>query len=122
MQNLCRGLVALALLVAMPAAVGADAMTAPAGPPTLKLPTGARPLRYAVALTVAPGDAKAPGEIAIDVELERPHAVLWLNAESLDVTRAAVELPETRATVLAGNEQFVGHRVRAAACRPASIA
>jgi alanyl aminopeptidase len=108
MRNLFRGFAALALLVAMPAAMGADAMTAPAGPPTLKLPTGARPLRYAVTLTVAPGDAKVPGEIAIDVELDRPHDVLWLNADALDVTRAATELPDTRASVLRGNEQFIG--------------
>ena len=37
---------------------------------------GARPLHYDLTLTVVPGDAKAPGEIAIDVELSRPHSVL----------------------------------------------
>ena len=45
-------------------------------------------MRYALALTVVPGEAKVPGEIAIDVELDRPHEVLWLNADAVDVTRA----------------------------------
>jgi len=107
MQRFFRGLAALALLVAMPTAA-AEAMTAPAEPPMLKLPAGARPTRYAVTLTVVPGEAKVPGEIAIDVELDRPHDVLWLNADALHVTQAATELSDTRTTVLRGHEQFVG--------------
>ena len=79
-----------------------------AEPPTFRLPAGARPTRYALTLTVVPGEAKAAGEIAIDVELDRPHEVLWLNADSIVVSRPRTELAETRATILSGFEQFVG--------------
>ena len=98
-----------ALLAIFPVAFAAEPSTVPGvEPPMLKLPPGARPTRYAVTLTVVPGDDNAHGDIAIDVELDQPHAVLWLNADSLNVTRVAVELPETRVSVLAGHEQFVG--------------
>lgn len=109
MKNLLRGLFALAWLVAAPAAPAADATLAPsAEPPALRLPAGARPVRYAVTLTVIPGEASVPGEIEIDVELDRPHAVLWLNADAVDVRRATTELADTRVTVIGGHEQFVG--------------
>ncbi len=109
MKNLLRRLSTLALLLATPAALAADAATSPAvAPPAFRLPAGARPTHYAVTLTVIPGEASVAGEIAIDVELDRPHAVLWLNADALDVKHAAAELPGTRVTVLGGHEQFVG--------------
>ncbi|MEP7183094.1 MAG: M1 family metallopeptidase [Betaproteobacteria bacterium] len=109
MRKLLSGLAALAWLAASPVAFSADPPAAPAvEPPTFRLPAGARPLRYAVTLTLVPGEAKVPGEIAIDVELDRPHPVLWLNADTLNVTSAAVDLPGTRVTVLSGQEQFVG--------------
>jgi hypothetical protein len=41
--------------------------------PELRIPEGSRPLRYAVTLTVVPGEAAVAGEIAIDIELDRPH-------------------------------------------------
>ena len=96
-----------------------------AEPPALRIPAGARPTHYALTLTVVPGSPSARGEIAIDVELEKPHTVLWLNADSLKVTRADVEAEQTRVSVLSGHEQFVGlafdpalpagkHRVRVA--------
>jgi len=72
------------------------------------LPPGAQPTRYALTLTIVPGEPTAQGEIAIDVTLDRPHALLWLNADSVKVTRAGVEAPQTRAGVLSGNEQVVG--------------
>jgi len=87
------------------------AQIAPGGestPPVFRLPDGARPLHYDLALTVVPGDAKAPGEVAIDVELSRTHAVLWLNADSLTISAASVDAPQTRVTILSGHDQFVG--------------
>jgi hypothetical protein len=99
----------IALLIGTSVALAAEAPPVPVvEAPTLRLPSDARPTRYAVTLTVVPGDATAQGEVAIDVELDRPHRLLWLNADSLKVTRAVVELPETRASVLSGHEQFVG--------------
>ncbi len=77
-------------------------------PPALRLPDGARPLRYALTLTVVPGQDKARGEIAIDIELAREHAVLWLNADALTVTNAAVAGRNSPIRVLSGHEHFVG--------------
>ena len=102
-------LVAFAWLCAASAGLAAQTADRPAlDAPTFRLPAGARPLRYALTLTLVPGEAKVPGEIAIDVELDRPHALLWLNADTLKVTAAGTERAETRASVVAGNEQFVG--------------
>ena len=113
MRKLSNALVALAMVVtvpvAIPVAVAADAQPAlSTDAPTLKLPSGVRPTRYALTLKVVPGEAKVQGEIAIDIELERPQTILWLNADSLSVTQATTELPATRATLLAAQEQFVG--------------
>jgi alanyl aminopeptidase len=102
------GLVALAAVVAP--AVAADPPAGPAAvtPPAFRLPAGARPLRYALTLTVVPGESKVPGEVAIDLELDRPHDVLWLNADDLDVKRATTSRPGTSVRILAGHPQFVG--------------
>ena len=102
-------LTAIALLSVCSGIVAAQSAPASAvEPPTLRLPAGAHPTRYALTLTIVPGEPKAHGEIAIDVELDRPHTVLWLNADSLDVTRADVESGEARVSLLSGHEQFVG--------------
>ncbi len=77
-------------------------------PPPLRIADGSRPTRYELTLTVIPGEAKASGEIMIDVELERPHPVLWLNADAVAVTRASVSAAGTEITVLSGSQQFVG--------------
>ena len=100
---------AIVLLSLCSAAAAAQSSSANvAEPPTLRIPAGARPTHYALTLTVVPGEPKAQGEIAIDVEFERPHGVLWLNADSLNVTRAEVESGETRVSLLSGHEQFIG--------------
>ncbi len=108
LRLLLPGFAAFAWLGAASLAHCADASTSAAEPPTFRLPSTARPLRYEVTLKIVPGEAKAPGDIAIDVELDRPHAVLWLNADALNVTGASADVPETRVSVLSGREQFVG--------------
>src|SRR5437016_3781769 len=85
-----------------------DPATAANAPPSLRLPSGARPTHYEVTLTVVPGEAKASGEIAIDVELERPHPVLWLNADEVVVSRASVNAAATKITILPPADQFLG--------------
>jgi aminopeptidase N len=104
-----------AVLGALVAFAGVDSATCAqttavggAAPPALRIPDGARPLRYEATLTVVPGEAKAAGEITIDVAMTRPHDTLWLNAEALSVSRAQVERNETRVTIVAGGDQFVG--------------
>src|ERR1019366_5576416 len=69
-------------------------------PPLLRIPDGARPTRYELTLTIIPGDAKAPGEIMIDVELDRSHPVLWLNPDEVKISRASVSDAATEVTVL----------------------
>jgi alanyl aminopeptidase len=77
-------------------------------PPALRLPSDARPTHYALTLTVVPGAQTAAGEIAIDVALASPHAVLWLNAEDLKVTHASVGDAATRVGMVTGHDQFLG--------------
>src|SRR5262249_43539654 len=54
--------------------------TPPAGEtPTLRLPTTARPTGYAIHLDLVPGADSYGGDVDIDLKLEAPGAVLWLN-------------------------------------------
>jgi len=108
-ESLARLLTAISFAMVPLAAVAADAAS-PAGvvAPTFRLPDGARPIAYELTLTLVPGEAKAAGEISIDVELESSHQVLWLNADSLTVSRASVDTPGKNVAVIAGGEQFVG--------------
>ena len=100
-------IIALGVGVASHAAA-ADLPSEPNAPPSLRLPSGARPTHYDVTLTVVPSEAKASGEIAIDVELERPHPVLWLNADEVVVSRASVDAAATEVKVLPPADQFLG--------------
>jgi cytosol alanyl aminopeptidase len=104
-----RALIALALIAAATCNALATAQNATdPTPPTLRLPDGARPLRYAITLTIVPGRETVPAEIAIDVELAREHAVLWLNAEALSVTHAVIAGRNAPIRVLSGHDSFVG--------------
>src|SRR2546428_4331344 len=108
-RSVCAAVLVLASLCSVDMAAFAQASSnGQPVPPTLRLPDGARPLRYEVALTVMPGEPKAPGEIVIDVELDRAHPVLWLNADDLAISQASVDVAETRVTILSGHAQFVG--------------
>jgi alanyl aminopeptidase len=88
-------------------AVAAESSVDPA-PPELRIPAGARPLRYDVQLTVTPGDADVAAEIAIDVELDKPHSLLWLNAVDLVIGSVSVDVPGTAARVAVDRDQFLG--------------
>ena len=95
-------------VLAIATIVAASAQAAQtAAPPALRLPEGARPLRYELVLKVVPGEAKASGEMTIDVELDRAHDVLWLHGEMLDVRRAAVH-GRAEARILSRSDPFVG--------------
>jgi|SRR5438067_1466297 len=103
-------MVRAAALIAFAAFCCVDLMAQPLSdaPPSFRLPAGALPLRYELMLTVVPGDAAAIGEIAIDVNLARAHSIVWLNADSLRVSVARVDAPQTRASIIDGHDQFVG--------------
>ena len=77
-------------------------------PPTLRLPPDARPTHYALTMTIVPGEAKAPGEISIDVALDRPHSTVWLNAVALTVSRVLVDGIEAHPRIDDRTDQFVG--------------
>ena len=77
-------------------------------PPTLRLPAGARPTHYALTLTIVPGADKAQGDISIDVELDRPQTVLWLNADMLAISHVAVDGNDAHPRIVTDDDQFVG--------------
>jgi alanyl aminopeptidase len=86
------------------------ATSAPAVPPTLRLPDGVRPVRQSVELTLDPGCDRDWGVVDIEVEVTRPTPVLWLNATGLKVTAATVG-PDGQprpARVVPGGEDFLG--------------
>ena len=85
---------------------------APATPPPFRLPGGARPVQYRIALTVAPGSEGFHGEEEIEVSLSAPTRTLWLNAKNLTVSSAVLTSPRgvLHAEVLPGGAEFVGFR------------
>jgi len=86
------------------AATGAGAL------PTLRLPSGASPLRYSVVLAVDPSKDFFDGDIEIDLRFDRPMPVLWLNARELEIDSAVLTQNgrSSKAGVVAGGEDFVG--------------
>ena len=91
-------------------AVAADEPSATQGvqPPVFRLPAGARPLAYDLTLTIVPGEPSAAGRVAIDVDLDAPHRVLWLHADTLSVEAAEASAPGTKVSIIRGREPFVG--------------
>jgi cytosol alanyl aminopeptidase len=79
-----------------------------AAAPKLRIPEDARPTRYAVSLTIVPGAAKVAGEITIDLDLDRPHPVLWLNAVAVSVSKVTLDAADSEARIITDNDQFVG--------------
>jgi alanyl aminopeptidase len=102
-----RSLVCAAFVVALLALAHVAAAEVRAAP-TLRLPDGVRPTHYAVTLTIVPGQKKAAGEIAIDLELARAHDLLWLNADRLEIGQVSLDDGASQAKVAQTTEQFVG--------------
>ncbi len=79
-------------------------------PPKLRLPAGIRPTRYALDLRVVPSEPTFSGAVTIDLKVDAPTSILWLNAT--DLTIAAAELHAGGATqaarVVPGGEDYVG--------------
>jgi alanyl aminopeptidase len=87
---------------------GASLATA-AVPPNLRLDGSVRPLRYAVDLTLLPDATSFSGIIDIEVQLEKPTSLIWLNATGLTIQEAqvAAKTIET-ASVVPGGDDFIG--------------
>ncbi len=76
-------------------------------PPTVRLPDGARPTGYQLALTVIPGKDTFSGTITATLVVDRPLEVIWLNATDLKPTAATVRVGDQ--TITATTEVFGEH-------------
>src|SRR6476661_6661340 len=76
--------------------------------PTLRLPTDVRPTRYTVELTIDPTQEQLSGVADIELQVQKPVDVLWLNATDLKITKAP-------GPVLPGGKDFIGIQTRLAA-------
>jgi alanyl aminopeptidase len=83
---------------------------AAAEPPKFRLPDTASPVRYAVDLTVVPGESAFRGAADIEFTVTESTPVLWLSASELTVESATLRAGgATRtATVTPGGSNFVG--------------
>jgi alanyl aminopeptidase len=97
-------------VAAQPAAPAPTAPQADPTPPTLRLPTVARPRSHAVELTIDPALEDFTGAITTDLEITAPFTVLWLNGEELAIDEAAFTVGGERITAraIAGGKDFVG--------------
>src|ERR1700686_4189145 len=95
-----------------PGAAGAAAAATAGAVPRLRLPATASPLHYRVELTLVPAAERFTGAVAIDLLVEEPAAVLWLNATALTIEAATLTAGSTRlaAGIVPGGAAFVGFR------------
>ncbi len=77
----------VALLVFSTSAFGSDAEI-----PHGKLPLGATPTGYDLALTIVPAKDRFSGHARISVSLDRPTNRIWLHGQDLEVSQASIEL------------------------------
>jgi cytosol alanyl aminopeptidase len=73
--------------------------------PKLRLPDDVRPIRYAVELTLVPGEKTFAGTIDIDVDLAKPASLIWLNSTELTIQQATIA--GQPATIEPGGDDFV---------------
>ncbi len=59
-----------------------------AGPPTLRLGDNVRPVRYRASLTVIPQQDNFTGTIEIDLDVQKPTDIIWLNGRHLTIDPA----------------------------------
>jgi alanyl aminopeptidase len=77
-------------------------------PPTFRLPDTARPVRYAIDLTLVPGQDAFRGVADIDLYFDHASTMLWLNATDLNIEQASFTTPNLKTQVIPGGENFVG--------------
>jgi cytosol alanyl aminopeptidase len=80
-------------------------------PPKLRLDGSARPLRYAVDLTIVPDRDTFHGSVDIDVDVRTPSKIIWLNAVGLTIEEAGLRPeagPALSAKAVPGGDQFTG--------------
>ncbi len=86
-------------------------------PPKLRLPEGVRPVRYAADLTLLPDSPTFQGSVDIEIDLQKPSSLIWLNARDIEIAEASIETAGKRqpAAVEPGNENFLALRFPAEA-------
>jgi alanyl aminopeptidase len=105
-MSFIRHVAAIAALLAALTVSHANAADDP--PPSLHLPDGVRPERYAVTLSVVPGEAKVQGRIVIDVTVDSPRPLIWLHADRTTIGAVDVDGDVSRATLRTAHPQVVG--------------
>lgn len=75
---------------ALCAAIGGAAVAAATDTPTGKLPRWAVPASYNISLRADPAAARFSGQVSIGVALKKKSPFIWINGQSLDVTRVSV--------------------------------
>ena len=78
--------------------------------PTLRLPPGARPTRYAVDLAIDPSQATFTGSVSIDLSIDSPTSFLWLHGTDLRIKSASITARgrEIKARPVAADDGFLG--------------
>jgi alanyl aminopeptidase len=101
-----------ACLLLVLSATAARAVAPVSDTPTLRLPELARPTRIDAELTIRPEAESFQGRVEIALEVERRTALLWLNANRLEIASARLRAggEEIAAELVDGGDQFVGFR------------
>ena len=79
-------------------------------PPQLRLPTTVAPVSYRAQLQLDPAQTSFSGHIAIQIEVKQSIKIIWLNANHIDVARAALKEDGATLTpkVIPGGDDFIG--------------
>ena len=79
-------------------------------PPTLRLPSGIAPLRYALDWTLDPARDTFEGIVEIEIRLARPSSIVWLNARNLEIREASLTsgTRTAAARIVPGGDEFRG--------------
>ena len=79
-------------------------------PPKLRLPAGVRPTRYALDLHVVPSQPTFSGAVTIDLRVDAPTSIVWLNATDLTIDGAELRAggAAEAARVVPGGDDYVG--------------
>lgn len=95
----------------LPAFCWAAAAEPPHPPtPSLRLPPGVRPTRYALDLAIDPSQATFTGSVAIDLALDSTTSFIWLHGTDLQVSAASITSRgrKIEARPVVGDEDFLG--------------
>jgi alanyl aminopeptidase len=89
------------------------ALSLSAQPPKLRVDDSIRPVQYAVDLTLLTDAPTFTGTIDIDIQLQKPASLIWLNATGITIQAAIVQAGGATqiAKLERGDDQFTGLRV-----------